>query len=253
MAVYQTLARGNWRRDQVQIQWTADFHALPEILQADVERLWLEKEKQGHFNGRMARLDGYEMQNGCLGLRLSTGDYRTLMYSNAYTERILRDWPVQALSCALGISAMVRSCDGQVALIRRSDTVGEYPGHLDVFGGHIDETLRLDEHAAFTGMQQELHEEAALKSEEYDLQCFGLIEALDHRKPELLFLADCRLPAEEIAARVRGAADRHELQQLLFFPDQPIALERVLAIEKRISPSAVGCLEEYIALTGGKR
>ncbi len=251
MAVYRTLARGSWQRDQVHIQWSADFHTLPEVLQPDVERLWLEKEKQGHFNGRMARLDGYGTQNGCLHLRLSTGDYRTLMYSNAYMERILREWPVQALSCALGISAIVRSRDGRVALIRRSDTVGEYPGHLDVFGGHIDEALRLEEQAAFSAMQQELHEEAALKSKEYDLQCFGLIEALDHRKPELLFLADCRLPAEEIAARVRGAVDRHELQQLLFVPDQRTALERVLAVEKRISPSAVGCLEEYIKIERG--
>jgi len=166
MAVYRTLARGSWRSDQVRMEWRAEFHTLPKVLQPDVERLWQEKEKQGHFNGRMARLDGYEMQDSCLCLRLSTGDYRTLMYSNAYTERILRDWPVQALSCALGISAVVRSRDGQVALIRRSDTVGEYPGHIDVFGGHIDETLRGDEHAAFSAMRQELREEAALRNEQ---------------------------------------------------------------------------------------
>lgn len=246
MAVYRTLARGSWRSDQVRMEWRAEFHTLPEVLQPEVERLWRKKEKQGHFNGRMARLDGYEMQNSCLCLRLSTGDYRTLMYSNAFTEQLFRDWSAQALSCALGISALVRSCDGRVALIRRSDTVGEYPGHLDVFGGHIDERLQGDEHAVFSAMRQELQEEAALSSEEYDLHCFGLIEALDHRKPELLFLADCRLTAEEIAARVREAVDRHELQQLLFFPDQSKALERVLAVEKMISPSAVGCVEEYI-------
>lgn len=246
ISCYRTLARGLWQPAQVPTHWSQRVFQLPTSLQAEITAFWQALEERGHYNGRMARLDGFDMIDGSLQLNLSTTDYKTLLFSNAFAERMTPACQPQIQARALGLSVVVKTRDHRIAVIQRSATVGEYPDYYDVFGGHIDAALQHDRHAPFTAMEQELEEEAALARTSYELKCYGLIETLDHGKPELLFIAECKLSGEEITRQAQWAADRHEYRRVLFLADDQASIERFLRQEKKISPSAIGCLQEYL-------
>ena len=197
----------------------------------------------------MARLAKWQKHDSTLRLWLQPTDYATLLYSNASTERIVREWGEEALSRALGISAVVISADDRMILMQRSLHVGEFPNRYDVFGGHIDVPEPPQEPSIFKAMEQELTEELALSPREYELILYGLLEALPHRKPELVFAARCRLTAAEIMEQAREARDRFEYQKIF---DIPMATVRtLLTTEKdRFSPSAFGSIWMYLSVSG---
>jgi len=242
---YSALARGWWRPNELAVTWQERLHQLPASLAAEIDSFWREKARQGLYNGRMARLEEFELCPSSLWLRLSLTDYKTLLYSNAHKEEILQRWPAQILARAVGVSALVKTSDRLLVLIRRSKSVGEYPCHYDVLGGHIDAAWQGDPQAAFSAVQQELFEEAALAARDYALHCFALIETVSSAKPELLFVAESRLSRQQIIERTALAIDQQEYEQLLFVNDDHEAIQDFLANEKEISPSAIGCLCEY--------
>ena len=86
----------------------------------------------------MARLDRWHADGEVLSITLSVTDYQTLFYSNSHVELIEKEWGAKFLSKALGISTVLVTGDKRIPVIKRSSHVGEYPGCLDVFGGHID-------------------------------------------------------------------------------------------------------------------
>ncbi len=245
MALFKVLARGSWRPDEIIITPNSSFHQLPSGWRDEIEMFWQQKKTQGHFNGPMLRLENYRTVDSALHLELSTTDYKTLLFCNEYTEKILSGHSVQTLARSLGVSAVVKSKDRQIVLMLRSAQVGEYPLCYDLFGGHIDADLLHDPHAVFTAIQRELAEEAALAKNDYSLQCFGLIVAMDHYKPELLFVADCRLVAADIVAQARSAIDRHEYEKLVCLSNDSSAIRYFMERNENVTPSAVGCLEEY--------
>ena len=252
MAPFQVLARGSWRPDEIILKTNSSFHQLPQNWHLQMETFWRQKEKQGHYNGRLVRLENFRTVGAELHLELSGTDYKTLLFSNEFTVNILAGHSEQMLARALGVSAVVKSSDNQIILMQRSALVGEYPNCFDLFGGHIDADLLQDPNAVFSAIERELAEEAALAKSDYDLLCFGLIEAVDHRKPELLFIADCLLSATAIVERAGTAVDRREYQKLLCLANTEHAVQLFVDQNKDTTPSAVGCLEEYIHWTKNK-
>jgi 8-oxo-dGTP pyrophosphatase MutT (NUDIX family) len=225
--------------------WQDQSLPLPGELQLEIERHWQELNGRGFFNGRLARLDSWQIWKGHLALFLRPTDYKTQLYSNTAVNEVVARWGEHALARALGISAVVISRDDQLVLMKRSDTVGEYPGRYDVFGGHID-CLATGPPDIFAAMAAELEEELGLKEDEIRLRGCGLISAVPIRKPELLFSARTRCAAEEIWARARTARDRHEYGTLETLPNRATAIGRFLKDHRdEISPSAYGCLAVY--------
>ncbi len=227
-----------------QVEWVNEPPQLPLELEQAIEVYWQTLPKIFLFNGRLVRLDEWTM-NGTLQLMLRPTDYRTLLYSNRFTEEVRKRWGDRCLSRALGISAVLRSSDSRLLYIRRSFEVGEFPGAYDVFGGHIEVPCR-DASQLFAAMHKELEEEAGLLPQEVDLSLLGLIESLPNRKPELVFAADCHLTAAQITRRCSHAADRQEYSGIFSTLDEPAALSALLHDAAVWSPSAYGSLRLYL-------
>lgn len=242
--VYSLLALGPFRREGVDIDWhntVPDGHSK---IKKAVEEHWQTIEGPHIYNGPLVRLDGFQVKNGELILDLSRTDYASLMYSNTFADRIVELLGSNCLSRALGISAVLVTADDQIVLFKRSRSVGEYPGFLDIPGGHIDVPAEDDQPDPFQSMVQELEEEIGLDAREVPLELLALVDVIEHKKPELIFVAKSCRPATQILDAAASAIDRNEWEELFFLPVAD--LQKFLADQKRnISPSAFAGLELY--------
>ncbi len=241
------LASGWWSESDVSVIWSDRFFHLPTQWQAEADAFWDGQQSRGYFNGKMARLGGWRVQDHHLHIELETTDYKTLLFGNHCAD-ILAEGYEAVLSGALGVSALVRSSDGQLVLMKRSAQVGEYPLCYDLFGGHIDAGLQSGRNSLFRAMERELEEELGLPASRYTLHCFGLLETCDRRKPELLFAAHSRHTAAELGRLAENARDAHEFEHILILADDKRAINVFLHDHDTISPSAYGCLFLYSQL-----
>ncbi len=151
----------------------------------------------------------------------------------------------ECLARALGVSAVVVSSDQQIVLLKRSALVGEDPGKIDVWGGHIHP----EEHAIngvpdpFCAIASEILEEANVSlGDDELLTCLGLIETTTTLKPEMIFWVQLQKTAKELFKLAR-AKTSGEWSALMSIPNQTAALEKFLdEYGDQISPSAYGAL-----------
>ncbi len=247
-ASYITLLKGVFPAGAVDAAWGVAPFPPPVELQEAIDRAWDQLSPNPHYNGCIARLESWAADGEKLRLQLCPTDYKTLLYSNQHVAGIVARWGEKQLSHALGISAVVVGADGQLLLMQRSDRVGEYPGHYDVFGGHIEAPDEGEAPDLFYSMAKELQEELALPADAFDLSCFGLLQTLTTRKPELLFISRCQLESGALIRAAREARDKYEYSNLLKVPAHPQDIAGFLRQHReRTSPSAIGCLEMYAA------
>lgn len=247
--VFKKLFLSEFTRSHLHVLWDSGRRTLPESLLSAMDAFWQEsvlKSMSGEhlFNGDLCRLNSWEIDSKEPKLSLGYTNYKELLYSN-HRIQSGNDIPFGHLSYALGISAVLISSDAQIILIRRSPTVGEFPDTLDILGGHIHPT----EHAVagtpapFVAMQAEIDEEMGVKSSEYSLQCIGLLETIRTRKPELIFVADCKLSAKRVLER--GQA-KHSPEVAAILTVAPDSLSSFLETRgQEFSPSAYGGLCLY--------
>lgn len=245
-SVFTPLTIGRVSRNNVIIEWGHNPIELSRSLQDEIETFW--NERPGSFNGTLARLDQWYRADNSLVLYLRPTDYRTLLFSNNNVEYIRKMWGDRYLSRALGISAVVVTNDNCLWLMKRSDSVGEYPNCYDVFGGHINVKEFEKPPDVFSAILEELEEEMGLPSHSCDLTCFGLIETTEHIKPELLFKARIDLDSSDVLQLAKHARDGCEYTQILSIMDDDDAISEFIESKKTdISPSAYGCLSCYLA------
>ena len=237
-----------YSRPDIIINWAPEERALPSALASAIERHWNQEvvtasNAASIFNGELCRLSHWKVEGSALTLGLGITDYKELLHSNRYAQRISREFDSQYLSRALGVSAVVTSRDGYVILIERSDAVGECPGMWDVLGGHIHP----EEHQVagtpdpFLSIQHELFEEAKLRLTDLDsLICIGLIETRKTRKPELIFDVQCHLSAKRI---VQLGSEENSSEIAKFISISHDSIDSFLKINQvQVSPSALGAL-----------
>jgi 8-oxo-dGTP pyrophosphatase MutT (NUDIX family) len=239
------LTSGWWDRLDIKVSWQDRLFQLPPAYQAEADEFWQAQQSKGHFNGQMARLHSWHSAGPYLHIDLETADYKSLLFCHHHTQRLVTDSGESALARALGVSAVVQSNDNHIVFIKRSAQVGEYPNCYDLFGGHIDHRLQTDGDSVFVAMELELEEELGLAASDYALRCFGMLETVDHRKPELLFCARSRCSAQELVQLAGNARDAHEFEQVLILADEARAITGFLHDHDDISPSAYGCLYLY--------
>ena len=187
-------------------------------------------------------MDDWQIEQDHLILNLGHTNYKELLYSNHQTLNGKEDF----ISGALGINVVLVSADAQVILIKRSSVVGEFPGKLDVLGGHIHPV----EHVVsgtpdpFCAIQSEIAEEINPDFSGYSITCTGLIETVVNKKPELIFLATSSLSSQEIL-ELGVKNNCPEIAKFL-----TVSCENLTAfLETRVddfSPSAFGALCLYV-------
>ncbi len=237
---------GNLQQAQVAVEWSPQPFLLPPELAAAIDMEWSSRALEGYFNGALARLQRWRGDEQQLILWLQPSDYKTLLYSNRHVAEIRARWGEELLSHALGISAVVACADGQLVLMKRSQSVGEFPGAFDVFGGHIDISHDGQRPDLFAAIAQELQEEARLFRTEYEFYCIGLLQTCAALKPELVFAVSCFSDSARLLSGSQTAKDRAEYDRLFTLSCEENAIALFLAEQgERISPSAFGCLQIY--------
>ena len=228
---------------QVKVRWNPVAPTWPEMLQADIHEFWQTLPKDHIFNGSLARLDEWRLEGRDLILQLRPSDYMTLLHSNAHADEIVQEWGTPFLANVLGISVVFVSSDAELMLMKRSEAVGEYPGCLDVFGGHVDVPEQGEIPDVFAAMAQEIQEEMGVPPSEYEMELIGLIQQARIQKPELVFFARSRWSTSAVRSAAAGAVDRNEFVKVRTLPASDGHLERCLtAHAHEMSPSAYGSL-----------
>jgi hypothetical protein len=241
---------GTWPRSQVKIRYHAIEYALPGDFAQQSLAFWeaqLNQRNRRLFNGALCRLENFSQNKGALQLTLSRTCYRDLLFSNARTDELLRTLGESGPVRALGISAVIETVDGFLPLIRRSDRVGEFPGGLDVGGGHVhpDDHLRNGVPDVFLAIADEAHAELGIPLHLLnDFVCCGLTENWRHRKPELAFFLKLALTMQELQAMAANAHEAEEFTELFAVRAEPASLQRFIAENAaRLTPAALGCLQ----------
>ena len=243
----------------VEVKWQNQLLTYPPEMEkaaADYwHRLCAEVRPRAHlFDGPLCALRDFHCQGDRLILSLARTSYRYALFANDRRQEIVRRWGSAHVPTVLGVSAVVTASDGVLPLGRRSDQVGEFPGMLDVFGGHIDPEADLRDGVPdpCTAIRHELGEELDLRPEEVtSLRCIGLTRSRCNQKPELIFA--CRVPLDfgslvDQARRARGAG---EFVTFLQVADQGATLGDFLKTHRAaLTPSAYGSLWLYGAHRG---
>ncbi|HDZ10913.1 MAG TPA: hypothetical protein ENH53_01770 [Bacteroidetes bacterium] len=243
---------GNLSCSAIKVDWRPEIEKPPALRVAE-DNFWETLRRKNPlanlFNGRLAELRDYRISADHIYLNLQPSDYRAFMYSNAHRQEILQKYGKEFINQGLGISAIVRTEDGRIMLMRRSETVGEYPGKLDVFGGHIEigRPLVNGTPDPCLAMREELHEELNLETDEIlNLRLIGLLRNAETAKPELVFLAEIALRLKALQEKAASAADRGEYSALLALPDETNAIRNYLKDRSaHFSPSGFGSLWLY--------
>lgn len=230
---------------------------LPAALIASIEDYWkkeiLQTPKGNYlFNGDLCRLNNWEVAENRLILDLGRTNYKELLYSNNFVQDIITQFGAEYLSKALGISAVLVSSDRRIVLLERSENVGEYPGRLDVLGGHIHPV----DHAVsgmpdpFYAIKTEVKEEVNLQVTSNDpVTCLGLIETRVTKKPELVFLVKSQQTSDEILKSTLSNKSS-ELTKVFTIENNLTPLTSFLENKKeQLSPSAYGTLWLYAQIT----
>ena len=188
-------------------------------------------------------------------LKLGTTSYKEYVGTHTSSrpagerETLLRDGDAAGsknthLSCSLGIESVLRTADGGIVLLRRSDQVAVQPGKFNGPAGHPEPSDASGTDAAaakaviFHSALKETHEETGvpLGSMSPPRLIGGMIDA--EGKPILLFLTETSLTAAEVAsayASAGAASDAWESSGLHVVSATPS-----VAVECRESDTAGG-------------
>jgi 8-oxo-dGTP pyrophosphatase MutT (NUDIX family) len=240
---YRILSRSFLKKDSLTVAWSLSRQDTPKELARAQECYWQTLNNKSFYNGKLVCLDQWSEENG-LNLLLGVTDYKSLLYSNAYTDEIVHKWGKEYISRALGVSAVVVSRDNYSFVLLNSTNVGEYPGYWDVPGGHVDFPVDDQIPDPFESMYKELQEELALTFAVENLYCMGLIETRHTLKPELLFMAICEYCRQDVLDKAEHALDRFEFNDLLALSVDDVA-EWLVKNINRISPSALAALQFF--------
>ncbi|MBC7185510.1 MAG: NUDIX hydrolase [Calditrichaeota bacterium] len=241
-------------QDELEVQWDAQGAQYPVEMVTAATRHWQQLRSEARpgavlFDGPLCFLRHFSWEGSRLRLSLGRTSYLYALFANAFCQEIVLRWGTEHLPMVLGVSAVVVTGDGALLLMRRSHTVGEFPGLLDVFGGHIDpevDVLAGVPHP-FIAMRNELCEELDLRPADLtSLRCIGLIRSRCNQKPELVFA--CRVPhdVQQLCRAARGARGAGEFVDLLAVNDDLPTFWQFLETRRlELTPSAYGSLWVY--------
>ncbi|XP_039976096.1 uridine diphosphate glucose pyrophosphatase NUDT22 isoform X2 [Xiphias gladius] len=171
--------------------------------------------------------------------------------------------PLALLAQPLGVGAVLCTDDGQLVLIRRSQTVAEAGGLLDIPGGHPEPKVVCKE-VSMVVMQQRPE---AVVSELFSSVCAEIRDevnvplsrlgepilmgvALNHTsagRPSAEFYVSCSLTSDEVRKLYwEGGAEAHESTDIIFLSrTEMLQLDRSSALWSELCPSAKGAVLLY--------
>ncbi|CAF1708809.1 nudix hydrolase 9 [Brassica napus] len=216
-------------------------------LEDSIAQAW-EQRTQGNsslFNGQKFRfgsfcLDGAagtnELPHVCL--RLGLTDYRTFVGTNLSSqwEKFLVTSQDDCVRCRhtsspLGNAAVIETSDQKIIVLRRSDNVGEFPGHYVFPGGHPEPmSVGIDSHQLekdgeglnkkvtqemFDSITREVVEETGIPASSLSSPLFiGISRRELNVRPAMFFFIKCSHHSDDIPRLYSSAEDAFESTQL---------------------------------------
>lgn len=197
------------------------------------------------FNGKLIRLIRCVESPDSLRLELGPTDYRDFIGTHLQNAEAAAAVGFDALSHALGVSAVVMTSDGFLAFGRRSEHVASHRGCLHPIGGMLEQAdLRPDGTCDLAdALRRELCEELDLHPEEINtISLIGLARDLTLLQPELLFDASISLTRAKLLDRFQPALSHGEHERLELAPDEPDRLLPFLEHTPSVTPIAQACV-----------
>ncbi|KAL0713648.1 hypothetical protein Bca4012_020626 [Brassica carinata] len=231
-------------------------------LEDSIAQAW-EQRTQGNsslFNGQKFRfgslcLDGdagtNELPHVCL--RLGLTDYRTFVGTNLSSqwEKFLVPSQDDSVRCRhtsspLGNAAVVETSDHKIIVLRRSDNVGEFPGHYVFPGGHPEpmsvgiDSRQLEKDGEvlnkkvtqemFDSITREVVEETGIPASSLSPPLFiGISRRELNVRPAMFFFIKCSHHSDDIPRLYSSAEDGFESTQL-----HTVSLEELKTMASRM-------------------
>lgn len=231
-------------------------------LEDSIAQAW-EQRTQGNsslFNGQKFRfgslcLDGdggtNEVPHVCL--RLGLTDYRTFVGTNLSSQwdKFLVTSQDDCVRCRhtsspLGNAAVVETSDHKIIVLRRSDNVGEFPGHYVFPGGHPEPmSVGIDSHQLendgevlnkkvsqemFDSITREVVEETGIPASSLSTPLFiGISRRELNVRPAMFFFIKCSHHSDDIPRLYSSAEDGFESTQL-----HTVSLEELKTMASRM-------------------
>uniref|UniRef100_A0A7C8Z3I0 Nudix hydrolase domain-containing protein n=1 Tax=Opuntia streptacantha TaxID=393608 RepID=A0A7C8Z3I0_OPUST len=229
----------------------------PDIdLENSMDEIWNRKAQQNPslYSGKKFRYGGHALLAGPDGqeldcrvfLHLGLTDYRSFMGTNLNPlwEKFLVPSEDETVRCQhtanpLGNGAVVETSDGKILLLKRSNNVGEFPGHFVFPGGHPEpEEVGIISHDSsdpelrkrwvaqemFDSIIREVVEETGVPAESLKNPVFiGISRRELNVRPTAFFFMKCTLQSSEIQKLYASAQDGFESTQLYAVSEDELA------------------------------
>ncbi|CAA7036765.1 unnamed protein product [Microthlaspi erraticum] len=239
---------------QVSVDFSKSHDRIPHPepdLEDSIAQVW-EQRTQGNsslFNGQKFRYGSYSLDGDvgtsqvphvCLGLGLT--DYRTFVGTNLSSlwEKFLVTSQDDSVRCRhtsspLGNGAIIETSDKKIIVLRRSNNVGEFPGHYVFPGGHpepvsvgIDDSHQLEKDVntsevlnkkaaqeMFDSIICEVVEETGIPASSLSNPLFiGISRRELNARPAMFFFIKCSHHSDDIPRLYSNAEDGFESTQL---------------------------------------
>ncbi len=254
---FKVLLRGHWPEASVRIHFSGEEPSWPGDVQQACEVFWQQvtAANPSLFDGPVVALKQAGVRRGKLHLTLALTSYKKQLFSNHNAQQWQRQGRAALRANGLGVSAILRLADQKLLLICRSESQGEYPGFLDVVGGHIHPVVhscgkgRPD---VFCAIASEIRAELGIAPDEIRaLTCIGLIENREILKPELIFSAHIRRDLSTIQKLLPGAAEQNEVSGVESISAHSKQIQRLLEHRsQQMTPTALGCMRLLLQKSG---
>lgn len=146
--MFSALPTSNITRDKLRVRLSPEYNrkAMPEKLEGEIQKVWISRQKENPrlWNGTKFRIDEAHEENGCVTFDLGITCYKDFLGTNwsPKAKEILQLGTSDLqnshayMSDALGVGALVETCDHYAILLKRSDHCAEAVGLYDIPGGH---------------------------------------------------------------------------------------------------------------------
>ncbi len=190
------------------------------------------------FNDDLVRASRITCTKTKLHFELGPTCFRDFLGTNLFNAQQVAKDDLGYLADALGISSIVVTADGFIALGRRNDSVAYHGGFLHMFGGLVDQSDRDDQgsYDLFGAAIRELHEELTVSDREISkIVVIGVVRDQSILQPELLFDVTIGATKAEVLERFDPLAKDQEHTAIEFVHNDPDA---VLPFLRRAAPIA---------------
>ena len=239
------------RYDSDAVTWASSRQprATTPAIEAAIARTWeaesaiADEDDRDLHNGPLVRMLAVVV--GQASLHFSFGDtcYRDFLGTNLYNADLVQAENPNGFADPLGISAVIITADGYLALGRRSDRVAFHRGHLHLFGGMLEPGDLTGAPGgggqALTGsIIREVCEELGIEASEVThTTIIAVVRDRAIHQPELIFDVSIALTREDLKERFANAADP-EHTHIEFAADDSDSLRTFLQTAERLTPVA---------------